>query len=61
MLKYLLLLKEEYEGLYTAEQIYASVCSEINIKNENARTIKYKVQKVIECLLFKEIEKEFED
>ena len=43
--------KEEYEGLYTAEQIYASVCSEINIKNENARTIKYKVQKVIECLL----------
>lgn len=52
--------KEEYEGLYTEEQIYASVCSEINIKTENARTIKYKVQKVIESLLFKEIEEKFE-
>lgn len=51
--------KDEYKDLYTPEQIYATVCSEINIKKENARTIKYKVQKIIENLLFKEIEQEF--
>ena len=34
--------KEEYEGLYTAEQIYASVCSEIKMKMREQLNIKYK-------------------
>lgn len=52
--------KEEYEDLYTPEQIYAVVSQDISIKSENARTINQKVQKVIENLLFEKIEKRFE-
>ena len=51
--------KNEYQSEFTAEQIYAEVSSLINITGENARTIKYKVQKVIENMLFSEISKAY--
>lgn len=38
--------------------IYAAVSPLISISGENARTIKYKVQQVIEELLFQEIQDE---
>lgn len=53
--------KLEYESYFTPEQIYASVSPHINSTGENARTIKYKVQKVIEDLLFQTIADNFID
>lgn len=47
--------KCEYEGKLTPESVYAAVSPNIETKGENARTIKYKVQEVIEDLLFQEI------
>ncbi len=48
--------KEEYGDMISPERIYEIVSKEILTKNENARTIKFKVQQVIENLLFKEVE-----
>lgn len=47
--------KSEYEGKITEMEIYSSVSKLINIKDENARTIRFKVQQVIENLLFKDV------
>lgn len=49
----------EYKKWYTSEQIYKVVSSKISTKNENARTIKNKVQEVIEELLFDQIKSDF--
>lgn len=53
--------KKEYQAEYSPEEVYAEVSPLINIKGENARTIKYKVQKVIENMLFRNISKAFSD
>ncbi|WP_166083327.1 AAA family ATPase [Erysipelothrix anatis] len=50
---------EEYSGLFIADDIYRAVCNRVNLTGENARTIKYKVQEVIEHLLFSRIEDDF--
>lgn len=47
--------KEEYLGKMTPDMVYAAVSPLIGAKGENARTIKYKVQQVIEELLFREV------
>lgn len=47
--------KEEYADKLTPEMLYAAVSPLISTTGENARTIKYKVQKVIEELLFREV------
>lgn len=47
--------KEEYQGKMTSDMVYAAVCPMIGTKGENARTIKHKVQQVIEELLFREV------
>jgi len=47
--------KDEYEGKLTPDMVYAAVSPLISASGENARTIKYKVQQVIEELLFQEI------
>ena len=39
----------------TPDMVYAAVSPLIGAKGENARTIKYKVQQVIEELLFREV------
>lgn len=46
---------EEYEDIYTAEEIYSKVSDIIQLEDENARTIKYKIQKTIEEMLFEKI------
>lgn len=51
--------KEEYQEKLSPEMIYATVSPLIGIKNENARTIKAKVQQVIEDLLFIEVAESF--
>ncbi len=48
--------KDEYKDFLTPERVYAAVSPHIKAKGENARTIKYKVQKIIEDLLFQEVE-----
>ena len=53
--------KEEYGDMISPERIYEIVSKEISTKNENARTIKFKVQQVIENLLFKEVENSLAD
>lgn len=47
--------ENEYVGRLTAVQIYQAVSQLIQSKAENGRTIKQKVQKVIEELLFHEV------
>ena len=47
--------KAEYNGKLTPEMVYAAVSPFISTTNENARTVKYKVQRVIEELLFEEV------
>ena len=47
--------KEEYNGKLTPEMVYAAVSPFISTTKENARTVKYKVQRVIEELLFEEV------
>ena len=46
---------QELDGRLSFEQITASVAPLIDFENENARTIKYKVQHVIEELLFSDL------
>lgn len=47
--------EEEYKDKLTQEEIYAAVSPLVSTVGENARTIKYKIQKVIEELLFQEV------
>ena len=54
VLKEILLRKEEYQDRLTPEIIYAMVSTMISTQGENARTIKNKVQQVVEELLFKD-------
>ncbi len=49
----------DYKEWYTPEQIYRLVSPKINTKNENARTIKSKIQEVIEKLLFEQVKSSF--
>lgn len=51
---------DEYSGLLTSDDIYEAVCPLISTQDENARTIKQKVQQIIEKLLFSKIETEFD-
>ena len=46
---------EEYSERISLEEVYAIVSHNILLSGENARTIKFKVQQVIENLLFDEI------
>ena len=46
---------EEYSDRISLEEVYAIVSHNILLSGENARTIKFKVQQVIENLLFDEI------
>ena len=48
--------KSEFSGKLSIDEIYAVVSKRLSAKNENARTIKYKIQQVIEDLLFEEVE-----
>lgn len=47
--------KDEYIDRLTPEMVYAAVSPMILTSGENARTIKYKVQQVIEKLLFQDV------
>lgn len=47
--------EEEYKDKLTQEEIYAAVSPLVSTAGENARTIKCKVQRVIEELLFQEV------
>lgn len=48
--------KDEFEDKLTPDMVYAAVSPFISTSGENARTIKYKVQRVIEELLFQEVQ-----
>ena len=48
--------RDELNGKLTVDEVYAVVSKRLNAKNENARTIKYKIQQVIEDLLFEAVE-----
>lgn len=48
--------KNEYEDKLTPEMVYAAVSPLVSTSGENARTIKYKVQRVVEDLLFNEVQ-----
>lgn len=43
---------DEYKGYFTKDEIYSVVSKRILTSGENARTIKYKIQAVLEELLF---------
>ena len=47
--------KNEFINKFTVEQVYCAVSSHIKTSGENARTIKHKVQQVIEDLLFQDV------
>lgn len=47
--------KSEYDDKLTTEMVYVAVSPLISARGENARTIKYKIQQVIEELLFQEV------
>lgn len=53
--------EEEYKDKLTQEMVYAAVSPLVSTRGENARTIKYKVQKVIEELLFQEVTSKMTD
>ena len=52
---------DEYTSLLTSDDIYETVSPLISAQGENARTIKQKVQQVIEEMLFLKIEKDFDN
>jgi ATP-dependent Clp protease ATP-binding subunit ClpA len=52
---------DEYKHKYSPQDIYAKVSPLIQSQGENARTIKYKIQDVIEKMLFNEIEDAFDN
>lgn len=47
--------QDEFRDRFTIDDIYSVVSSRLNCTGENARTIKYKIQQVIEDMLFEEI------
>lgn len=47
--------KDEFIKYYTEQEIYDIICHDINTTGENARTIKYKLQNLIENLLFSKL------
>ena len=47
--------QDEFQDRFTINDIYSVVSSQLNCTGENARTIKYKIQQVIEDLLFEEV------
>lgn len=47
--------KSEFKDKLSIDEIYSVVSRELNSTGENARTIKYKVQQVIEELLFRDV------
>lgn len=47
--------KCELDGILKTDEIYSVVSQRIHAENENARTIKYKIQQVIEDLLFEKM------
>ena len=47
--------KEEYSDYIDSKTLYKEVSKVINLDNENARTIKYKIQQVIEEILYFDI------
>lgn len=47
--------KDEFNDILSVDEVYCEVSSKINSSGENARTIKYKVQQVIEELLFRDV------
>ena len=51
--------KDEYKNILSPEMIYAVVSPLIQTEKENARTIKYKIQQVIEDILFREVKDKF--
>ena len=53
--------KGEYVDKLTSNMIYAAVSPLISTSGENARTIKYKVQQVVEELLFQEVQDKMAD
>lgn len=52
--------KSEFEDKLTVDEVYAAVSPVILTSGENARTIKYKIQQVIEELLFKDIQRKLD-
>lgn len=52
--------KSEFEDKLTVDEVYAAVSPVISTSGENARTIKYKIQQVIEELLFKDIQRKLD-
>ena len=52
--------EDEYADKLTPEMVYAAVSPIVSTTGENARTIKYKVQQVIEGLLFQEIREQMD-
>ena len=52
--------ESEFEDKLTVDEVYAAVSPVILTSGENARTIKYKIQQVIEELLFKDIQRKLD-
>lgn len=50
---------EDYKDQYSADDVYEAVCQKIQSSEENARTIKNKVQDVVEDMLFEEVMKKY--
>ena len=50
--------KSEYKDMLTSEAVYSAVSTLVSATGENARTIKHKVQRVVEELLFQEVSSE---
>lgn len=49
--------EDEYCNLLNSDEIYFEVSKQINITGENARTIKYKIQKILKIFSFEKNEK----
>ena len=49
--------QKEFQGKYSLDDVYSVVSSQLSSKGENARTIKYKIQQVIEDMLFEDVSK----
>ena len=47
--------QKEFQDKYSLDDVYSVVSSQLSSKGENARTIKYKIQQVIEDMLFEEV------
>lgn len=49
--------QKEFQDKYSLDDVYSVVSSQLSSKGENARTIKYKIQQVIEDMLFEDVSK----